>query len=408
MNYKKFLSAGFAAAMACSLVACGSSDAASTTTESDSTETTTETASDVKKFVLGGSGPITGDAAVYGLAVMHAAQIAVDEINAEGGDVQFELVFEDDEADGEKATSAFNALMDAGMQISLATVTSGAGQTVAPLYNEENIFAITPSASSEGVIYADADNKTGAYGNIFQMCFTDPNQGTASADYLAAHTELGTKVAVIYRSDDNYSMGLYTNFMAEAEELGLEVVYTGAFVNSDTDYSVQVQQAQAAGADIVFLPIYYQPASQILAEAQKQGYEPNFFGCDGMDGILTLEGFDTSLAEGLYMLTPFAADATDDATVSFVTKYEELYGDVPNQFAADAYDAVYAIKQALENSDVTADSSTDDITAALVEQFTSMTFDGLTGTSVTWEATGEVSKDPKAVVIQDGVYVSVE
>ncbi len=399
MKFSKVLKTGLAAMMAASLVACSNNSGSTASTDENG----------VKKFVIGGSGPITGDAAVYGLAVMNAAQIAVDEINEAGGDVQFELVFEDDEADGEKATSAFNALMDQKMQISILTTTSGAGQTVAPLYQQENIFAITPSGSSTGLIYTDPDNETGAYGNIFQMCFTDPNQGVASADYLAAHTDLGTKIAVIYRNDDNYSMGLYTKFMAEAKVKNLDVVYEGGFSNSETDYSVYVKQAKENGADLVFLPIYYQPASQILAEANKQGYEPNFFGCDGMDGILSMEGFDTSLAEGLYMLTPFAADASDDLTVNFVAKYKEkCKGEVPNQFAADAYDCVYAIKQAIENAGVTADDSTDDITAALIEQFTTMTFDGLTGTSVTWKSTGEVSKDPKAVVIQNGVYVSVE
>ena len=240
------------------------------------------------------------------------------------------------------------------------------------------------------------------------MCFTDPNQGTASADYLKANPELGTKVAVIYRSDDNYSSGIYNTFMAEANKVGLEVVSEGAFVEADKDFSVQVKQAADAGADIVFLPIYYQPASQILVEANKQGYKPTFFGCDGMDGILTLENFDTSLAEGLYMITPFSADATDEKTANFVKKYQEKYGDVPNQFAADAYDCVYAIKQALEAGNVTPDMSTDEITAALVKQFTSMKFDGLTGLSMTWAETGEVSKTPKAVVIQNGTYVGVE
>ena len=292
------------------------------------------------------------------------------------------------------------------MQVSLLTTTSGAGQSVAPLYKEDNIFAITPSGSSTAIVYQDATNEANPYGNIFQMCFTDPNQGRASADYIAEHSDLGTKIAVIYRNDDNYSNGLYTKFMEEAKAKGLDVVYEGAFQDGTTDFSVYVQGAQSA--DLVFLPIYYQPASQILSAAKNAGYTPTFFGCDGMDGILTLEGFDTSLAEGLYMLTPFSADAADEKTQSFVTKYKEAYGDTPNQFAADAYDSVYAIAQALEASDVTADSSTDDITAALIAQFTSMTFDGITGTGVTWSADGTVSKDPKAVVIKDGAYVSAE
>ena len=400
MKMSKFVKGGLAVVMAASLAACGNSSTGSASASGS--------ADGGKKYVLGGSGPLTGDAAVYGLAVEHGAQIAVDEINAKGGKTQFDLVFEDDEADGEKATSAFNTLMDKGMQVSLLTTTSGAGQTVAPLYQQENIFAITPSGSSPAIIYQDADNESGPYGNVFQMCFTDPNQGKASADYLAEHADLGSKIAVIYRNDDNYSNGLYTKFKAEAAAKGLNIVDEEAFQKGTTDFSVYVQKAQAAGADIVFLPIYYQPASQILTAAKAAGYAPTFFGSDGMDGILTMEGFDTSMAEGLYMLTPFAADASDEKTQSFVKKYKDAYGDTPNQFAADAYDAVYAIAQALDASDVTPDSKTDDLSAALESQFTSMTFDGITGTDVTWNKNGEVTKAPKAVVIKNGAYVSAE
>ena len=398
MKFNRLVKGGLAAVMAMGMMACSNSNPSGGGT----TEPTAQAA-----FKLGFSGPLTGDASVYGLAVQHAVEIAVEEINDQGG-VQFEVNAQDDQADGQAAVTAYNALMDWGMQVSLLTVTSGAGQAVAPNYQKDNIFAITPSASSTAVIFADPENSSGAYGTVFQMCFTDPNQGTASADYLKANPELGTKVAVIYRSDDNYSSGIYNTFMAEANKVGLEVVSEGAFVEADKDFSVQVKQAADAGADIVFLPIYYQPASQILVEANKQGYKPTFFGCDGMDGILTLENFDTSLAEGLYMITPFSADATDEKTANFVKKYQEKYGDVPNQFAADAYDCVYAIKQALEAGNVTPDMSTDEITAALVKQFTSMKFDGLTGLSMTWAETGEVSKTPKAVVIQNGTYVGVE
>lgn len=398
MNFNKFVKGGMAAVMASTLVACSSS---STTAGSTAATTSGEA------FKVGLSGPLTGDASVYGLAVKNAAELAIEEINAEGG-VQFELNAQDDEADGEKAVSAYNTLADWGMQLSLGTVTSGAGQAVSQYYADDNIFAITPSGSSTAIVFKDGDKATDPYGNIFQMCFTDPNQGTASADYLAEHTELGTKIGIIYRSDDNYSTGLYNNFVAEAEAKGLDVVATQSFTDGNTDYSVQVKACKDAGADVVFLPIYYQPAYQILVEADKEGYDVNFFGCDGMDGILTMKGVDTALCEGLYMLTPFSADASDEATQNFVKAYKEAYGDTPNQFAADAYDCMYALKAALENSDVTAASSTDDITAALIEQFTSMTFDGITGTGMTWKSTGEVSKDPKAIVIQDGAYVSVE
>ena len=399
MDYKKLVKGGLAALMALSMTACGKSGASE-----GSAPSSEGTAGAIK---LGASGPITGNAAVYGLAVQHAAEIAIEEVNALGG-TQIEMNFQDDQADGEKAVSAYNALMDWGMQISLGTVTSGSGQAVAPNYAQDNIFAITPSGSSTAIIYRDATNNTDPYGVLFQMCFTDPNQGTASADYLKAHSELGSKIGIIYRSDDNYSTGIYNTFKAEADKLGLTIVDTETFVDSDTDYSVQVKKLADAGADIVFLPIYYQPASQILVEANKQGYAPNFFGCDGMDGILALENFDTSLAEGLYMLTPFSADAEDEKTANFVKKYTDKYGEIPNQFAADAYDCIYAIKQAIDNAGITSDMSTDDITAAMIKEFTSMTFDGITGLSMTWSESGEVSKAPKAVIIENGVYVGVE
>ena len=398
MKFNSVMKSGLAALMSLSLVACGGSSA-STSTGGSATGTAA--------FKLGGTGPTTGDAAIYGQAVENGAKLAVEAVNADGK-VALEFNFQDDQADGEKASTAYNTLIDWGMQVSIGATTSGAGQALSPLFVQDDIFAITPSGSSAAVIYQNTETNTDPYGNVFQMCFTDPNQGIASADYISANKDLGTKVAIIYRNDDNYSSGITEKFKEEAEKVNLDVVYTGGFANGTTDFSVYVTAAKDAGADVVFLPIYYQPASQILAEANKQGYTPTFFGCDGMDGILTMEGFDTTLAEGLYMLTPFAADATDDATVDFVTKYKDAYGETPNQFAADAYDAVMAIAQALEKAGVSATDAQADITAALKTQFTSMTFDGLTGTNVTWNENGEVSKDPKAIVIQGGAYVSAE
>lgn len=398
MKFNSVMKSGLAALMSLSLVACGGSSA-STSTGGSATGTAA--------FKLGGTGPTTGDAAIYGQAVENGAKLAVEAVNA-AGKVALEFNFQDDQADGEKASTAYNTLIDWGMQVSIGATTSGAGQALSPLFVQDDIFAITPSGSSTAVIYQNTETNTDPYGNVFQMCFTDPNQGIASADYISANKDLGTKVAIIYRNDDNYSSGVTDKFKEEAEKANLDVVYTGGFANGTTDFSVYVTAAKDAGADVVFLPIYYQPASQILAEANKQGYTPTFFGCDGMDGILTMEGFDTTLAEGLYMLTPFAADATDDATVDFVTKYKDAYGETPNQFAADAYDAVMAIAQALEKAGVSATDAQADITAALKTQFTSMTFDGLTGTNVTWNENGEVSKAPKAIVIQGGAYVSAE
>ena len=351
-------------------------------------------------FKIGSSGPLTGGAAIYGTAVMNAARIAVDEINAMGG-IQFEFQAQDDEADsGDKAINAYNTLMDWGMQVMVGTVTSGSGITVSAQAFQDRTFMLTPSGSSVDLI-KDKDN-------AFQVCFTDPNQGTGSADYIAEHFP-GAKVAVIYRNDDAYSQGIRDTFVAEFTAKGLTVEYEGTFTaDTATDFSVQLTAAQSAGADMLFLPIYYQPAAVILQQANQMGYAPTFFGVDGMDGILTLENFDTSLAEGVYLLTPFSADADDARTQAFVAEYQKRYGEVPNQFAADGYDAVYIVKAALEAAGCTPDMSAAEICEALIKVMPTITVDGITGEGMTWAATGEVSKAPMAVVIKDGVYVTPE
>ena len=295
-------------------------------------------------FKIGGTAPLTGGAAIYGNAVKNAAQIAVDEINAKGG-VQFELRYEDDQNDPEKAVNAYNTLKDWGVQLSLGSVTSKPCEVTAGDTFADRIFALTPSASS----VATTEGKD----NQFQMCFTDPNQGSAPAQYIADKS-LATKVAVIWKNDDVYSKDVYETFKAACDTLGIEIVSDTTFADgNDTDFSVQIADAQSKGAELVFLPMYYQPASLILAQAAAAGYAPKWFGVDGMDGILTMKGFDTSLAEGVMLLTPFNADSTDERTAAFVKKYQDMYGEVPNQFAADAYDCVYAYAQALEAAGAT-------------------------------------------------------
>ena len=348
---------------------------------------------------IGGTGPLTGGAAVYGNAVKRGAEIAVEEINALG-DIQFELKYEDDTHDAEKAVNAYNSLKDWGVQISFGSVTTQPCIATSADTYADRIFALTPSASAPAV--------TEGKDNMFQMCFSDPNQGSASAQYIS-DKKLGTKIAVIYKNDDVYSTGIRDTFMSKAKELGLDVVSETTFnTDSQNDFSVQLNDAKNAGADILFLPMYYEAAALILAQAKSMSYAPTFFGVDGMDGILTLEGFDTSLAEGVILLTPFSADASDEKTVNFVNKYKEKYNEVPNQFAADAYDCVYAVYQACKNGKVTADMSAADICDIMIAQFTSMTFDGLTGNGMTWNTKGEVTKSPKGMVIENGVYVGLD
>ena len=348
---------------------------------------------------VGTSGPLTGDYAVYGVAVANGLELAFEEINAMGG-LQFEVQAQDDEADGEKAVNAYNKLMDWGMQIMAGPTTSGSALATAAECVNDKVFMLSPSASDAAVI-ATGDN-------IFQICFTDPNQGIGSADYIKTHN-LATKIGVIYDSSNPYSAGIYAKFIEQADKLGLNVACKEAFTDDNkADLSTQVTKCQEAGCDLIFLPIYTAEAAQILTYANKIGYNPKFFGCDGLDGILGVEGFDAKLAEGVMLLTPFDATATDAKTAAFVKNYTEKYGITPNQFAADAYDVAYAIYAACTAGNVTADMSAEEICQIMIQQFTTMSFDGLTGAAMTWGTDGAVSKAPKAVVIQNGIYVGMD
>ena len=380
-NLKKIISVTAAAAMVMSTVAPVSVFA------------------DDATFKIGGIGPVTGAAAIYGQAVKNATELAINEVNEDGGinGYQVEFKFEDDENDAEKTLNAYNALKDWGMNVLVGTVTSTPCVAVANETAADNMFQLTPSGSATECV---------ANPNVFRVSFSDPNQGTAAAQYIGEH-KLATKVAIIYDSSDVYSSGITQNFTAEAANQGIEIVSSEAFTaDNNKDFSVQLQKAKDAGADLLFLPIYYQEASIILKQADTMGYKPKFFGVDGMDGILTVENFDTKLAEDVMLLTPFAADAKDKTVQNFVKTYKEKYKDTPNQFAADSYDAVYALKAAIEESKATTDMSASDMCDALKGAMTKIKMQGLTGgkDGLTWNESGEVTKSPKAVIIKNGAY----
>ena len=385
---KKAASLALASALVVSLAACGSNGGNG---GSDSGSTGSDT------FMIGGIGPTTGDNALYGTAVMNGIQLAVDEINEAGGinGYQISYEFEDDQSDPEKSVNAYNTLKDWGMQMLVGTVTSAPCVAVVEETHADNMFQFTPSATSVESIQ---------YDNAFRMCFSDPSQGSVSADYIADNS-LASKVAVIYNSSDTYSTGIYQSFATEAQTRGLEIVSAEAYTSdSNSDFSVQIQKAKDAGAELVFLPIYYSDASLILAQADRAGFDPIWFGVDGMDGILGVDGFDTALAEGVMFLTPFTPTSDDEAVQKFVASYEEEFGSTPIQFAADAYDCMYVLKDAIEQADITPDMSISDICDAMKTAMTQVTYDGVTGKQISWGEDGEPSKEPTVVQITNGEY----
>ncbi len=378
---KKYLAIIMAAVLAVTCFAgCGKTDG---------------TASD--ELVIGGIGPITGPAAAYGNAVMNGAKLAVDEINAAGGinGIKIKFDFQDDENDAEKSVNAYNTLLDSNMKVLMGTVTSTPCVAVAAKAAKDNMFLLTPSGSAVDCISAE---------NAFRICFSDPDQGIASAQYIAQNN-VASKVAVIYNSSDVYSQGIYEKFAAEAKNQGLEIATAQAFTkDSATDFTVQIQKIKESGAELLFLPIYYQEAALILTQADKAGLDVKVFGCDGLDGVIDQLGDNAAIAEGVMLLTPFAADAEDEKTQKFTAAYQEAYNEIPTQFAADGYDAIYTIKAAMEKAGIE-DASIDasELCEALKAAMVEIEVDGVTG-AMTWSASGEPTKEPKAMVIENGSY----
>jgi len=340
------------------------------------------------EYVIGFSGPLTGGAAVYGVAVQNAAQMAVEEINAAGGlnGVMFKLLATDDTHDATKVATNYANMLESGMQVSLGTVTTAPGMEFTKLSAEDNVFFLTPSASGD---------KIPSEPNGFQMCFADGNQGKVAADYVNS-TGL-TKIGVFYKSDDPYSNGIYKQFKENLNSSieTVEAVFTG----DAQDFSAQISALK--DCSFIFMPIYYQPASVFMTQA-KSIIAPKavYYGCDGFDGLAgQFEDFSV-IPQEVSMLSHFDSNASEGAAADFIKKYTEKYGaDTLNQFGASAYDCVYAIYNAMKAAidagktiDVTISAS--DLCEILKEQFTGdFSYSGVTGTNITWEDNGYVSKE---------------
>ena len=356
----------------------------------------------VAAIKVGGTGPLTGGASIYGLAVQRGAEIAVEEVNALGG-VQFEFKMEDDAHDTEKAVNAYNALKDWGMQISLGSVTTAPGGATSALNYEDSVFALTPSASGTSV--------TEGKDNVFQMCFADGNQGKVAADFINQNFA-GQTIGVFYKSDDPYSNGIYEQFKANLDA-SVTVVETSFSAANETDFSVQIDTLK--DCKFVFMPIYYTPASIFMTQAKDiMAADAVYYGCDGFDGLAGQLDL-TTIPQEVSMLSHFDATATEGKAAEFIKKYTEKYcTDTLNQFGASAYDSVYALFNAMkelkaEGKEITPDMTASELCDLLVAEFTSdsFSFDGLTGDGMTWDETGAVTKSPKGMVIENGAYVGM-
>ena len=352
------------------------------------------------EFVIGVSGPLTGGAAMYGIAVANAAQMAVDEINAAGGlnGVKFKLVAMDDKHDATLISTNYSALYEGGMQVSLGTVTTAPGLEFKNLSADDNVFFLTPSASGDDI----PTNPNG-----YQMCFADGNQGKVAADFVNANYK-GQTIGAFYKSDEAYSKGIYDQFKANLDA-SITVVETNFTDANTSDFSTQIDTLKNCG--FIFMPTYYTPASLFMTQAKDiLAADAVYYGCDGFDGIDNIDGFDiTAIPQKVTMLSHFNSKATDGMAKEFIDKYVARFGaDTLNQFGASAYDCVYAIYGAMkkavdEGKDIPVTISASDLCEILKEQFNGgyTLAKGVTGENIKWETTGYVNKGAIQYVIKE-------
>ena len=360
----------------------------------------TNYAAENTEYVIGVSGPLTGGAAIYGQAVKNSAEMAVEEINAAGGlnGVMFKLVAVDDMHDASKIPTNYSFLLEGGMQLSLGTVTTGPGEEFKNLSAEDNVFFLTPSASGDDIP---------ANPNGYQMCFADGNQGKVAADFVNKNFA-GQTIGVFYKSDENYSKGIYTQFK-ESLSADVSVIETSFSDANTTDFSTQIDTLK--DCEFIFMPIYYTPASLFMTQA-KSILKPTttYYGCDGFDGIDSADGFDiNSIPQKVTMLSHFNSKAESGVAKTFIDKYVAKYGaETLNQFGASAYDCVYALYGAMKKAidagkDIPVTISASDLCEILKEQFEGgYTYtNGVTGDSISWDASGYVNKTAIQYVVKD-------
>lgn len=394
--FKRTAAAAAAAVMAMSLAGCNNAGTSSGASGGTGSEVGGTGSGNGGKLVIGGIGPLTGGAAIYGTNVKNGMQLAIDEINAAGGvnGMTLEMNFQDDEHDPEKSVTAYNNLKDKNIKLLIGTVTSGPCEAVSKEATKDNMFLLTPSGSSVNAITSGD--------NCFRMCFNDPQQGKLEADFIAEKLSGKKKVGIIFDSTDSYSTGIKDGFKEEAAAKGLEVVVEEGFTSdSNKDFSAQIQKMVDNKIDVLFLPIYYTETALILQQAENKLDVP-VVGGDGLDGLIGVLEDKVALADGVYALTPYSATASDDKSVKFTKAYKEKFPDAgdPIQFAADAYDCVYAVKAALEKADVKdANISSSDLCNKLKAAMTQIEYAGVTGDSK-WTADGEVTKNPRIMQIK--------
>lgn len=340
---------------------------------------------------VGGMGPLTGSAAMYGITVDKGAKLAFEEINANGGVLgkKFEYISLDEKADPIEAVNAYNKLTDEGVVAILGSVTSKPTLAVAELAAQDGIPMITPTGTQINI--------TDAGPNIFRVCFTDPYQGSTLAKF--SKDKLGAKTAAIMvNTSSDYSDGIANAFIKQAEKEGIKVVAKEGYSDGDKDFKAQLTKINSENPDILVVPEYYELSALIATQAREIGMKSTFVGPDGWDGIIgALDSSSYSVVDNSYFTNHYSTEDNNEKVQSFLKKYREKYNEEPTAFSALAYDTVYVLKNAIDKA-----GTTDK--AELTKAIKASDMDGVTG-HLTFDENNNPIKAVTIIKVQDGKYI---
>ena len=340
---------------------------------------------------IGGMAPLTGALAIYGVTTTNGAELAVKEINENGGILgkKIEYIMLDTKGDSTEAVMAYNKLVDEKVAGIIGEITSKPTLAVAEVAVQDNMPLITPTGTQVDI--------TEAGPNVFRVCFTNPYQGKVLA--ITSKERLGADtVAVMLNNSSDYSDGITKAFIEESEKLGMKVMGVEGYSDGDKDFRPQLTKLAAMNPDVVLIPEYYEQAALIATQAREVGVKSIFVGSDGWDGIAkTLDQSAYAAIENSHFTNHFSMEDQSEKIQNFLKDYREAYKEDPSAFSALGYDAVYMMKSAIEKSGGTDKQK-------IVDALKGIEYDGVTG-YLTFDDHNNPIKAVTVLKIENGKYV---
>ncbi|GGI47310.1 branched-chain amino acid transport system substrate-binding protein [Agromyces flavus] len=303
-------------------------------------------------ITLGMLAPFSGSESAFGAYMQNGAQLAIDELNADGGVLgrDLELVVEDDACDATTAVAGANKLVTDGVHASVGGYCSGATLPTLPIFDEAGIPMIIPAANSNELVQG--------LPGVFLINGTGTQQAAAAVQYAE---KIGATTVAAIDDATSYSADLAASFVEQAGEAGLDVAFEATVTPGENDYSAVATQLASEQPDLVYWTGYYQEGGLIVRQATDAGYDGTFLVGDGSVDAKFAEiagpGYTDNVV-ATFTQTPDMIEGADD----WIASYTELAGEAPGPYSTQSYDAVRVVAQAIEDAGST---ETDDVIAAI-------------------------------------------